>query len=87
MLLYNKRNRESQPEVEGVDSNMVTECGNFEVNIEKCNCTYSGCPKKGKCCECLQYHLSRRELPGCVFPDDVEKTWDRSFEKFIEVYS
>jgi len=26
-----------------------------------------------------------RELPACVFPDDVEKTFDRSFEKFAEL--
>ncbi|KAA0015151.1 MAG: cytosolic protein, partial [Thermoplasmata archaeon] len=42
---------------------------------------------KGKCCECLRYHLSRRELPACCFPKEVERTYDRSFEKFIETYS
>lgn len=66
---------------------MAINCENINENMEKCNCTYSGCSRKGKCCECLHYHLSRRELPGCVFPDDAEKTWDRSFDKFIEVYS
>ena len=57
-----------------------------EDNAYKCNCTYP-CDKKGMCCECLRYHLSMNELPACCFPDDVEKTYDRSFEKFIEIYS
>ena len=61
------------------------ECVNKTKNLEKCNCTYD-CSKKGMCCECISYHLSRRELPACCFPDDVEKTFDRSFEKFIEVH-
>jgi hypothetical protein len=26
-----------------------------------------------------------RELPACVFPDDVERTYDRSFEKFADL--
>jgi len=37
------------------------------------------------CCECIEYHRSRGELPACYFPDDVEKTYDRSIEKFIEI--
>jgi len=28
-----------------------------------------------------------RQLPGCLFPPDAEKTYDRSLEKFIEVWS
>jgi len=27
-----------------------------------------------------------KELPACFFPDDVEKTFDRSIRRFIEVY-
>jgi len=57
-----------------------------QKNIAKCNCTYSGCAKKGLCCQCLSYHLAMQELPACCFPDDVEKTFDRSFAKFIEVW-
>ncbi|MBR9691316.1 cytosolic protein [Candidatus Woesearchaeota archaeon] len=60
------------------------EC-NIEENKKNCNCTYPGCPRKGKCCECLSYHLSNDELPACCFPADVEKTFDRSFEKFCEI--
>ena len=55
-----------------------------EENKKHCNCTYD-CSKKGICCKCLKYHFSRRELPGCCFPNNIEKTYDRSFEKFVEV--
>jgi len=27
-----------------------------------------------------------RELPACLFPDDVERTYDRSLRKFVEIY-
>ncbi|MBD3228783.1 MAG: hypothetical protein GF329_11410 [Candidatus Lokiarchaeota archaeon] len=60
---------------------------NIEENRKDCPCTYMSCSKRGKCCECIKYHLKRRELPACCFPSDVEKTYDRTFEKFIEVYS
>jgi len=60
------------------------ECKQKE-NLKKCNCTWQGCDKKGICCECLSYHLKLRQLPACCFPDDVEKTYDRSFEKFAEL--
>ena len=30
-------------------------------------------------------HLRSRELPGCVFPDDAEKTWNRSFDHFAKL--
>ncbi|MBN2601434.1 MAG: cytosolic protein [Candidatus Marinimicrobia bacterium] len=54
-------------------------------NMSFCNCSYSPCSRKGSCCDCLQYHLRMRELPACCFPDDVERTYDRSFEKFAEL--
>ena len=47
-------------------------------NLEKCNCSYGGCAKKGLCCQCLSYHLKSRQLPACCFPADVERTYDRS---------
>jgi len=64
----------------------MVEC-NISKNKSQCNCSYPGCPRKGKCCECLKYHLGRKELPACCFPDDVEKTYDRSFERFVELNS
>lgn len=54
-------------------------------NIKHCNCSYEPCPRKGVCCECLDYHRRNRELPACFFPDKVEKTYDRSMEKFIAI--
>ena len=53
-----------------------------EENLGRCNCTYEPCSRKGMCCECIAYHLRMRELPGCCFPDDIEATFDRSFECF-----
>ena len=60
------------------------EC-NKDKNLARCNCTYDPCARKGVCCECLQYHLRARELPACVFPDHVERTYNRSFEKFAQL--
>jgi hypothetical protein len=64
----------------------AVEC-NKTKNLDRCNCTYSGCPKQGVCCECLHYHLSMRQLPGCCFPADAEKTYDRSFKHFARLAS
>lgn len=63
----------------------MKEC-NVEKNLDKCNCSYEPCNKKGNCCECLQYHLRMGQFPACVFPNDVEKTYDRSIERFIKTY-
>ncbi len=62
------------------------EC-NQEKNLAICNCTYEPCSRKGICCECISYHLRMRELPACCFPDDVEITFNRSFELFAQVVS
>jgi hypothetical protein len=58
-----------------------------EKNKKACTCTYAGCSKRGRCCECVAYHLSRDELPGCFFPADVEKTYDRSRAAYIKAFS
>lgn len=63
----------------------MAECINKEKNLEHCNCTYQGCSRKGMCCECIRHHREMGEIPACLFPDDVEKTFDRSVEKFVEV--
>jgi hypothetical protein len=60
------------------------EC-NEQENMARCNCSYSPCPRKGICCDCLAYHLRSRELPACAFPDDAERTYDRSFEHFARL--
>ena len=58
----------------------------IEKNKQNCNCTYEPCGRKGLCCECITYHKKMNELPACFFPDDVESTYDRSVDKFIETY-
>ena len=55
-------------------------------NKQECNCTYEPCSRKGICCECLRYHWQSGELPACLFPEVVEKTHDRSVERFVETY-
>ena len=62
----------------------MVEC-NVTQNKTRCNCSYP-CDKKGMCCECLSYHLKRNEVPACFFPDEIEKTYDRRIERFIEIY-
>ena len=53
-------------------------------NIKACNCTYSPCSRKGICCECVTYHRRMGELPACFFPDDVERSFDRSYRCFAK---
>jgi hypothetical protein len=60
------------------------EC-NQEKNMERCNCSYEPCSKKGICCQCVAYHLKMRQLPACCFPTDAEATYDRSFEHFARL--
>lgn len=57
------------------------ECSRIANQIQ-CSCTYEPCSRKGKCCECIAYHLEMQELPACAFPPDVERTYDRTFVKF-----
>jgi hypothetical protein len=57
-----------------------------EKNLVNCTCTYTSCSKRGICCECIAYHRSKGEIPGCLFPKDVEKTYDRSIERFVKAY-
>jgi hypothetical protein len=63
----------------------MAEC-NLDLNKGNCTCTYEPCDKKGKCCECIAYHRRLGELPGCLFPPEVERTFDRSISRFIAQY-
>ena len=63
----------------------MKEC-KVEPNKAKCNCTYEPCARKGLCCECVIYHRQSGELPACYFPDDAERTYDRSIEMFNRTY-
>ncbi len=63
----------------------MTKC-DTDRNMKRCNCSYEPCSRKGKCCDCLTYHWRMGELPACMFPDDVERSYDRSIELFIKTY-
>ncbi|MDY6800785.1 MAG: DUF6485 family protein [Bacteroidota bacterium] len=54
-----------------------------DQNKENCNCSYP-CSRKWICCECIAYHRKMGQLPACYFPDDVERTYDRSITRFLE---
>ncbi|NLB34468.1 MAG: hypothetical protein GX817_01390 [Elusimicrobia bacterium] len=62
----------------------MTDCKNFKHNKSICNCTYVSCPRHGICCECIEYHRNRGELPACYFNADAERTYDRSIENFFK---
>jgi len=55
-----------------------------EANAARCNCTYKGCAYHGRCCDCIANHRQAGELPACYFPPEVERTYDRSIERFIQ---
>jgi len=63
---------------------LMKTCPNQKQNLKDCPCTYESCPRKGICCECIKYHLTTKQLPACCFSKEAEKTYDRSFAKFIE---
>ncbi len=63
----------------------MKECANRGENLKRCTCSYPGCPRKGMCCECVAHHRVHGEIPGCFFPKDAEKTYDRSIGKFLKV--
>lgn len=58
------------------------ECKHYQENLARCNCSYEPCSRKGNCCECIAYHRKSGELPACLFPDSVERTYDRSAARF-----
>ena len=57
-----------------------------DSNLKTCACTYTSCGKRGICCDCIASHLANRELPGCCFPPEAEKTYDRSFKAFAKTW-
>lgn len=57
-----------------------------EKNRKNCTCTYP-CERRGKCCDCVAYHRRNGEIPGCFFPQEAEKTYDRSIAYFVRCHS
>ncbi|MGD0228787.1 MAG: DUF6485 family protein [Syntrophorhabdales bacterium] len=59
----------------------------MECTVEKsraaCTCTYD-CERRGKCCDCVAYHRGMKQLPGCFFSKEGERTYDRSIRKFLD---
>ncbi len=55
-----------------------------ETNLENCTCTYPGCSRKGVCCECVAHHRQAGEIPGCFFSKEVEASFDRGVERFVQ---
>lgn len=64
----------------------MADCVNKKKNLDRCTCT-AGCGTKGVCCECLHKHLANKQLPGCCFPPEAEKTYDRSFRNFARAWN
>lgn len=62
------------------------ECKQNENKMD-CTCTYTTCSRRGMCCECVQYHRSNNEIPGCFFPPAAERSYNRSVENFVKVMS
>ncbi|MEW6375123.1 MAG: DUF6485 family protein [Thermodesulfobacteriota bacterium] len=60
----------------------MLEC-HLEKNKAQCTCTYEPCERKGRCCECITYHQKMKQLPGCFFSPEGERTYDRSIRRFI----
>ena len=56
-----------------------------DKNLNRCNCSYNPCSRKGICCDCIASHLRSRELPACCFPQAAEAGYDRSFEHFARL--
>lgn len=65
----------------------MANCDRLAANATECNCTYPGCPRHGKCCECLHYHRVKGQLPACYFDTAAEATYDRSIRHFIQQHA
>jgi hypothetical protein len=63
----------------------MSSCEQIRKNLKGCTCTYTSCERRGACCACVAFHRDSGELPGCFFPADAEKTYDRSVRKYVQV--
>jgi hypothetical protein len=59
-----------------------------EENLQNCPCSFPDCPRKGKCCECVEHHRRKGEIVACFFPVEAEMETmnDRSAENFIKAH-
>ncbi len=51
---------------------------------ENCSCTYSGCSRRGNCCQCVAYHKDKNQFPACFFSPEAERSYDRSFSMLLK---
>ena len=58
----------------------------IEQNKKHCTCTYMSCSRRGICCECVTYHREQDQIPGCFFPPEAEKSYDRSIKNFVNAW-
>lgn len=58
-------------------------CERREENRKACPCSHRECSRHGLCCQCVEYHREKRQLPACFFTAEEEKTLDRSLEFFL----
>ena len=65
----------------------MADCSNAAKNLARCTCSYTACTTRPTCCDCLAKHLANRQLPGCCFPAEAEKSFDRSFENFARAWN
>ncbi len=65
--------------------NDFMECKKQE-NAANCGCSSTSCATRGTCCDCISSHVAKKQLPGCCFPPEAEKTYDRSFENFAKAW-
>lgn len=63
---------------------MKKACPNLKDNLAQCTCTYSACDKTGLCCQCVAYHRRLRQIPGCFFTPEGERSYDRSYAAFCQ---
>jgi len=66
-----------------MEGSVLSECTQKQNNLKNCTCTYEPCPRKGNCCACVEYHRRNNEIPGCFFPQEAEKAYNRSISFFI----
>lgn len=64
----------------------MVSCTNSQKNLKGCTCTYEPCSRKGNCCECVAYHRRNGEIPGCFFPEEAERTYNRSIDYFVKYH-
>ncbi len=51
---------------------------------ENCHCTYTSCPRRGNCCQCVAYHRNKNQFTACFFSPEAERSYDRSLQMLLK---